>query len=476
MTKKSFKNWFLLVSSFLVLLTFSCDKENFLDDTDAKLEFTTDTLSFDTVFTTVGSITKFFKVINPYNEDVQISDINLAGGEQSQFRINIDGNPVTSATNVPIEAEDSLYIYVEVTVDPNAADLPFLIQDSIVFNLNGNIQDVDLLAYGQNANFFGNVAICDEVWTNELPYVLYDTIYVEPGCKLTIEPGTRIYSHVGSQLFVGGTLEVNGGTDSLNRVVFQGDRLDEGYRDLPGQWGGIHILRGSVDNVIQGAEIKNGLWGVRVDSLAESGGSNILIKDVIIENMSAFGIWGITASIEAENTLIYDCGLNNLNLEFGGFYNFQHCTFANRGSFFVQHKNPILRGVNYLAIGQSIVGLADFFDLNMLNCIIDGTEEEEVFLDELEPDDLTVNFNYEFKNCLIKSDEEYNTESEGFVNCIFNPSPNDTLFIDYSEGDLHLNALAPVIDQGDPSTAGTFDLDSNPRDATPDIGCYEFGF
>ncbi len=471
----SYKQHFLLLISVLIAISFSCRKDSILDDPSAMLELSTDTLTFDTVFTTVGSTTKFLKVFNRNDQPMNVSSAVLAGGEQSQFRLNIDGEPRTSAEDIRIEANDSLYFFVEVTVDPNDEQLPYLISDSIMLVTNGNIQTIRLLAYGQNANFYGNVEICDEVWTNELPYVLYDIILVPPDCKLTIEAGTRIHSHVGSRLYVQGTLEVNGGRDTADMVIFQGDRLEQGYQEVPGQWDGIHLLRGSVNNRINGAIIKNALWGVRIDSLPENlPNPNLVIENVIMENMQAYGIWGLSAVVEGNNLNIFDCGINNMLLELGGVYNFQHCTMANYGNLYITHKYPILRVTNYLAVGQTVTNVATTTIANFTNSIMLGSETDEINLDNYTDGTFTSDFNYSFNNCLIKSNESFGDTSVNFNNCIFNPSPVDTMFIDYYSSDLRLNALSPAINQGDPASAGTTDLFGNTRDSQPDIGAYEY--
>ena len=140
---------------FAITIFNSCRKEEKItSDPSAKLEFSGDTVLFDTVFTTVGSTVASFLVYNPNDKKVVISSIQLAGGETSQFRLNIDGVPGASASNVEISGHDSLFIFVEVNIDPTNALSPFLVKDSILFSTNGNVQDIKLLAYGQDAHYF----------------------------------------------------------------------------------------------------------------------------------------------------------------------------------------------------------------------------------------------------------------------------------------------------------------------------------
>ncbi|MCQ2264150.1 MAG: hypothetical protein MJZ70_07670 [Bacteroidales bacterium] len=141
---------YIWVLVFAVLAFTSCEKVE--RDENSKLGFSDDVVTFDTVFTTVGSVTQNFRVYNPYNYDIKV-DIDLAGGPHSNFSINVDGVAGTSFANVEIPAKDSIFVHVKVNVDPNDQSTPFLITDSVVFRHGNTVQDVDLMAFGQNAHF-----------------------------------------------------------------------------------------------------------------------------------------------------------------------------------------------------------------------------------------------------------------------------------------------------------------------------------
>src|SRR5690606_2650412 len=129
-----------------------------------------DTISFDTVFTTVGSISKSFKIFNGNNQKLLLSDVQLAGGQSSPFKINIDGVSSSSVKNIELNPNDSLYVFVQVNVDPNSEKNPFILKDSIEISFNGNKRFVQLQAYGQNAIFLKREVIRgNQIWTNELP-------------------------------------------------------------------------------------------------------------------------------------------------------------------------------------------------------------------------------------------------------------------------------------------------------------------
>ena len=139
------------ILSIILVILFSCQKDDYADSDTEKINYTTDTLFFDTVFTTIGSSTRRFKIKNPNKKPIIISSLKIAGGNNSPFRINVDGVSAIDFNNIEIRAKDSIWVFAEVTIDPNAGNLPFIVKDSIVFSTNGNIQDVKLVAFGQNA-------------------------------------------------------------------------------------------------------------------------------------------------------------------------------------------------------------------------------------------------------------------------------------------------------------------------------------
>ena len=85
------------------------------------------------------------------------------------------------------------------------------------------------------------VGVIDEPvsWTNDKPYLIIDYLYVDSLASLTIEPGVTVYMHYNALLYVDGTLEVMGSLEEP--VTFQGDRLEEFYKDKPGQWRFIYL-------------------------------------------------------------------------------------------------------------------------------------------------------------------------------------------------------------------------------------------
>ena len=172
---------FQIIFVFVILtgtLFSSCRKDKI--NSSAGLSLSADTLTFDTLFTSIGSTTKFFTIRNTQKEAIKISNIKLAGGTTSSYRINVDGDAGINFNDIEIPAKDSIYVFVEVTVDPNTTALPFIIEDSIQFLTNGILQQVQLNAYGQNAHFFNADSIeTNTVWNDDLPYVILDYLQIK---------------------------------------------------------------------------------------------------------------------------------------------------------------------------------------------------------------------------------------------------------------------------------------------------------
>ncbi|MCD4698746.1 MAG: hypothetical protein K8S16_21145, partial [Bacteroidales bacterium] len=482
------------IISIIILVIAGCRKEDEIATGPSyKLGFSNDTILFDTVFTTVGSTTRYLKIYNRNDKKVNISSIRLAGGTNSQFRINVDGVSAASVNNVEIDKDDSLFVFIKVTIDPTLINAPLVVTDSIIFETNGNVQDVDLVAWGQDAHFFVGtetisglsypyILLAEEgeqvTWEDDKPYVVYGWGVVDSAARLTIGPGVNIHFHQNSGLWVyrGGNIIVNGEKDSV--VTFQGDRLEMEYRDLPGQWDRIWINEGSINNEFHYAVIKNGYIGMQAETLiADENLSNVLLlNNTIIQNMSRWGLFTIAYNIVSTNCVYSNCAENTLFISVGGNYDFRHCTFANYWSGSVR-QDPSFILSNNLKVQDASGGFITYLgNLNAYfgNCIIYGNLNEELFFSE----DNATEFNYTFDYCLLKTQEDI-SDQELYPNSFKNSDP---LFVDYSTDNYRPDTLSPVSDVGsidiiDSSAVDiSLDLDKNSRiaDEGPDLGAYEF--
>lgn len=473
----------LPILTFVLLFVFSCRKDPLLTDNTARLNFSTDTVLFDTVFTTVGSATRQLKVYNPYDKKVIISSIKVAGGSGSIYRINVDGRSGKEITDVEIGPKDSLFIFIAVTVNPNGGVLPMIVTDSLLFQINGALQNVKLVAFGQDAYFYkpkpgqkGNVyAISDkdEVWYNDKPHVIYGYAAVDSALKLTIKPGTQVYFHAASGLIVykHATLSVEG--TLKDPVVFQGDRLEHDYKDIPGQWDRINLFPTSTTS-INYAIIKNGNIGLQLGFPNDFANLSLTLKNTIVKTMQTAALFTLGATLRAENCVFANSGKYAALLSLGGDYEFRHCTFANYW-YFSNRQTPLLGITNYYEdpyTKQTFI--ANMKQAYFGNCIMYGNLENELTTDSKPGAD----FNFQFDHCLMKIDPKTNT-SDGakFISLIKNPylKTDSTLFRNHQENDYSLLGDSPAIDKGDNNIATKvpFDIKNISRTASPDLGAYE---
>lgn len=459
---KPVRNLFL---PLLAVLFFACNKESFTSNSSVLLKTSVDTLHFDTVFTSTGSATQFVKIFNDNSQGIHISSVKLAGGASSPFKINVDGIAGPLVGNTDVLADDSVYIYVTVSVNPTAANLPFLVQDSIEINYNGNTKYVQLDAYGRNAHFFRNKTIkTSEAWNNDLPYVILGRLTVDTNATLTINKGCKIYSHADAPFIVNGTLQVNGEKYDSTRVVFTGDRLDEPYKNFPASYPGLIFTDVSQNNVLNYAIIKNAYQGIVVSE--PSPGTKLTLNETIIDNAYDAGLLGINTSITAKNLLVSNCGKNILLVN-GGDYNFTHCTAATFSSNYIQHKEPVLGLTNYL--NNTTNNLNAVFR----NCIFWGDANGIVNDEVLVLKKGSSLFNVTFDQVLWRvQNDPANSSINGAIN---NQDPLfDTINTNQRIYSFRLRDNSPAIDKG--VDAGvSIDLDGKPRPVgiKPDLGAYE---
>lgn len=481
----------LLIVAAIIVVSNSCNKNKFVT-VDAKFGFDQDTLSFDTVFTTQGSVTKSVLLFNKNDRWIKINNIRLAKGNASAYRLNVDGQPTQNISNIDIAPRDSAYVFVAVTIDPTAANNPFIIDDQLIATVNGVSDTVQLEAYGQNAIYINDSVLQGNIiWDKVKPYVIINSALLDSTATLTIQPGTRIYMHANSKLFIKGTLKAIGTkTDS---IVFQGDRLDRDYfgGDIAGEWCGLHFLTNSMNNELAYCIIKNGgaPWKVydpvAVDYNYLTGaliyvqpnpigntGTKLSMKNCFVGMSIQHGILSFNARINADNCLIYTCGAQNFYALEGGVYNFRYCTFGNYGHRFLKHdKEPILAMRNYIPNEDvaKITGAA--LQANFTNCIVDGnaTEGNELFLDNYSIYPYSVNF----KSSILKQKDPITT-AEAILDAKTTSLLNAAVkFKDAYKQNFLLDTNSKAFLQGEVIPGLNLDILDNPRGPMPTIGCYE---
>jgi hypothetical protein len=461
------KSFFLLASLITVgIFSSSCKKDQFISK--GQLSFSVDTLIFDTVFTTIGSTTQQFKIYNPdKKKGVKIEEIELVGGSSSPFRINIDGLKGTYHSGINLEANDSLFVFVEVTLAVNNQSLPLIIEDSIRFRTNGKDQYVNLAVWGQDAYFHYKDVISpvanDTTWANDKPHVIYNYAAVDSAKTLNIPAGTRIHLHKNSLLYVyKGSLNVNGSYE--NEVVFEGDRLESFYKDVQGQWYGIYFQEAR-PSTINYAIIKNGTVGIHTFSANSSNTDYTLkITNTKIINHASYGVFLYSGSaIKMENTIISNCYRNAFFVLQGGTFNINHCNILGYGN--SKEQNIAFAVKNYFTQnGQTNV--ASIPEGKVYNSIIYGYQSDEIALDTLNPQG-AVTLNFDFRNVLIK--KEKIASHSMFKNIIWNENPN---FKEATKYDFTFETSSVIYQKGF-LTSVIRDIFNKNRKNPPDLGAIE---
>ena len=491
----------VLILAIIVIVS-SCRKDFSTVASSGKLEFSKDTVFLDTIFTNIGSATYNLKVYNRSNNAISIPEIRLENGITSNYRLNVDGLSGKIFQDIEILANDSIFVFVETTVDVSSLPDP-LYTDKILFDSGDNQQDVDLVTLVQDATFIfperdpitleidkltlngqsttlqGRYLEDSELtFTNEKPYVIYGYAAVPPNKTLTIEAGARIHFHNNSGLIVDelGTLKVNG---TLNeKVTFEGDRLEPFFDKVPGQWGTIWMRAGSKDNELNHTIIKNGIIGVLVDSLGTAGVPTLKIENSEVYNQSSFGILGREAEIVGNNVVVGDAGQVSFAGTVGGSYNFTHSTFANYWNNSLRSLPAVLIN-NFFVFensqGQEVTETRDLSAANFTNCIINGGNNVEFVLDKVDGGV----FNYFIENCLIQFDDFNNSfannaelnfnDTSHYLNNIINGNPD---FIGRFDEDFRIGDQSDAINKAK-ATSLSIDLLGINRTTSPDIGAYQ---
>lgn len=457
----------------------ACEQDKINYDSSLKLEFSTDTVFFDTIFTGDGSTTKMFKIYNRASNRLQISQVFLS--ENSRYHVNLDGVSAKQFSDVMINARDSMIVFVQVDVDKRDENLPFLVEDSLQFVTNGNKQKVVLQAYGRDAKRLDKFVVKNDTTFNpEKPFLISDTLKVSKGATLTINAGCQLYFRKTAVLYVEGSLVVNGTREAY--VEFRGDRSDYmntvpplSYDMASAQWDGIRFAAGSFGNVLHFADIRNTSNGITIDSTVTD--NDCLIAEFCYIRNSAGNLFTATnAKARIYNSLIYNAGGYVLELS-GGDYEFCQNTVANYYSYSWGGRTvPISLMRDF--IGETKIPLK----LIASNCIFYGNYNNELMFESY--DDGSVS-DCKFVNCLVKLLAANVTQQ--FINCVLDAP----LFLfqawddEYSEAnphlyDFHLQNGSPAIGAGDVTTGQRFpeDLDGNPRLSGNNccIGAYEYGY
>jgi hypothetical protein len=480
----------------------SCRKDFSTIPNFGSLEFSKDTIFLDTIFSNIGSGTYNLKVYNRGNKSITIPEIALEKGTSSNYRLNVDGIAGKAFNDIDILAQDSIFVFIETTINASSVANP-LYTDRILFDTGSNQQDVDLVTLVQDANFIypgkdpitmkidsltidgqatnikGRFLTDTELTiTNSKPTVIYGYAAVPSNRTLTIEAGARIYFHNNSGLIIDdkATFKVNG--TLTEKVIFQGDRLENNFSQIPGQWGTIWMRAGSKDNEIYHAQIKNGIIGILIDSLGSASTPTLKLQNSEIYNHSNFGILARETNIEAHNVVIGSAGEASLAATIGGTYNFTHSTFANFWNNGIRQLPAVLVN-NFFTYedenGQETMETRDLVAANFTNCIFDGNNNIEFVLDKADGGGV---FNYNISNCMIQFNDTNNSFNDNneldftnsfYQNIILNGNSH---FKDSQNEDFIIGQDSDGINKAKVTLFST-DILGIDRTISPDIGAYQ---
>ncbi|MDR0815572.1 MAG: hypothetical protein LBN37_07475 [Bacteroidales bacterium] len=454
---KTFVTYCLLIACALT----ACSKYGLSSDPAFRLDFSVDTVRFDTVFTTYGSATHRLMVYNPNKQAVR-TRITFPKSVPTAFRLNVDGKPLAEACEVEIAGRDSMFVFVEVTVNPQNSELPVWILDSVLFETNTNLQRVYLEAYGQDVWLYRNATIQGGTWQGAKPYLIEGLLVIDTLQTLHISEGVRIFLRQGANICIKGSLIAEGSAEQP--IVFSGSRLESDYRYVPGQWGSLRFATAGRDNLLRHVEIRDGTNGLLFGSPDAENMPFIRLDAVSIHDMSYSGLMAFAADMEATNVLVANCNYYTVGLFCGGTAQFTHCTLANGYSSGIRRRGMSVLTVDTEYQGQTnaIPAVAGFY-----NSIIYGTMNEELSFGK----DADCSFNY----CLLKT--ALNASHSGFANVLTNKAP---LFLSPEKENFRLDSLSPACNAGNPNFAATTptDMDGNSRtaDEAPDLGAWERGY
>lgn len=457
------KSTFFYILIVCASLFSACRKNDKIDyDPNLRLNFSTDSILFDTVFTDRGTTTRVIKVFNYNKNSILINELKLSDGDQSSFKININGLSASTVKNFEIKGNDSMYVFVKAFIDPTNRDTPFLVEDSLFFNFNGKKHKIPLVAYGQNAIYLNNENInTHTTFTKNKPYIIYNGVSVDENIILNIDAGAKLFFHKNAKLTVNGSLKAIG--TALDTITFAGDRLERIYRDEPGQWEGIYFSATSKDNELNHCIIKNAITGIRIDSLSVNNNTKLLLTNSIIKNHTISGLIGYNGSLTGINNLFFNCGQYLLAILNGGEYDFMQNTFAG-------YNQSFSRVTPAVYIADNSIHVPGVFDLsaNFTNNIIWGTLKNEL---EIQQSGQKL-FDYVFNNNVIKGD----IRNLGGTNNLFNIDPlfMNTRFGNYQlRPESTLNGLGLDLNSNVHSVILSTDLNNSVRSYPSTLGCYE---
>lgn len=458
--------FFAFLALISVVIIQSCISDDFETSSNVRLEFSRDTVNFDTVFTDLGTPTARLKVFNREKKSVNISSIKFVNSD-TYFSLNVDGVSGKDFHDVEIRGGDSIFIFIECYIPETLGDKPFRIEDKLQFLTNGSTQDVVVEAYGQNVTRLKNLKVTsDMTLTDNRPYVIFDSLKIEKGATLTIRPGAQLLFHDKASMVVEGKLLALGEAGKM--IDMRGDRIDNvlpdvGYDILAGQWKGIRIDAESFGNEMRYVNMRSTKEGLRIDSCGITDKSKLLLVNSWLHNSESTALSSKYAKVDAYGCVFSEAANAVVSL-YGGEHTFNQCTLSNYYLFSVI-SSPLLCVYHLFPEDLADNPLNPLMKAKFLNCILYGIPDD-INCGDLKDSEVFLDY------CLLKSN---GTDDDNFRNCLWGENPLFyTVRSDYYFN-YRLKPESPAIGAGD----GAFlvplvmtDMDGKNRNNPPSLGAY----
>lgn len=461
--------------AFLALLACvlpsSCIDDGISTSSSDLLTFSTDTLSFDTIFTGQGTPTARLQVYNKAKKGVIISDIRFQDSN-SKFSMNVDGMSGTSFQDIEIRGGDSIYVFVECLLPETETVQPSLTSDKLIFVTNGVSQTVEVEAYGQNVKRLHSPRFSTNTTLDAtLPYVIFDSLVVDPGVTLTLNPGVKLLFHDKASMKVYGTLDAKGAPGNL--IELRGDRLDKVltnlyYDQMSSQWDGLYFAPGSFNNVLEYVDMRSTSSGLVIDSCGNIDRRKLLLANSWLHNSASTVLKSEHAWVDAYGVIFSEAANAVVNLT-GGKHSMVQCTFSNY-YLFAAPSGSILTLNHTKADDESEAQTSSpYMEASFENSILYGLPSP-INIGDLEGTQVYL------RNVLIGAD---GSDDEHFIECVWNKDP---LFLTDRKAyyfNYHVMEDSPAVGAGNPAFLNSYtqtDIEGNPRMPTasgkPLLGAY----
>lgn len=473
---------YFLWATLAVIVIACTDDDSFTASPNNRLTFSTDTVRMDTVFSSVPTSTRTFWVYNRSGDGIRCLSVGLERGNQSGFRVNVDGSYLGSSSgyqvsDIEVRDKDSIRVFVELTSPLNHGNTPQKIEDNLVFRLESGIeQKVNLNAWSWDADMMRDVVVeSDMTIGGDVPVIIYGGIVVREGATLTLNDGVTLYFHDGAGIDVYGRLVVNGTAEK--NVVLRGDRLDRMFDYLPydhvsGQWKGIRFHEKSYENIIDYADIHAACDAIVCDS-SDVNRMKLLLSNSIVHNSKGYGVEAVHSNVDIRNCQITN-SLNDCLAVYGGKVSVWHCTLAQFYPFDAA-RGMALRFTNYR--DEHVYPLQDF---TCVNTIVTGYADD--VLSGASKDEATA-FSWQFSHCLLRTPQP-ETDLEKMVEVVFEDPEDTTVYgvknfekIDDEllRYDFRLSGVSKAVGTADKENFLEYDrLGIRRKESAPDMGCYTY--